>query len=70
MKHVLWVVGTIALIPGIWFFLKFIQHEEGKGMEWLGYSGIAFGVSLICWLIFFFIRFREEGQQDISITKF
>ena len=27
-------------------------------------------VSLACWGYFFFIRFREEGEQDISITKF
>jgi hypothetical protein len=70
MKHVLWVAGTIALIPGIWFFLRFIQHDSGQGSEWLVYSGIFFGVSLVCWAVFFFIQFREEGQQDISITKF
>jgi len=33
------------------------------------YGGVAFAVALVCFAIYFFRRFREEGEQDISITK-
>lgn len=70
MKHLLWVVGLAALAPAIWFFTKFYQSPENEGTEHLVKAGIFFAISLVCWAIFFFLKFREEGQQDISITKF
>jgi hypothetical protein len=33
-------------------------------------GGGCFVVALICLAFFFFMKFREEGDQDISITKF
>jgi hypothetical protein len=74
MKHVLWVVGLVALGPALYFFNKFYQappaDESSEGMHFLAYAGISLLVSLICFAVFFFMKFREEGQQDISITKF
>jgi hypothetical protein len=39
-------------------------------MPLLVYAGIFFLISLVCFAVFFFIRFRAEGDRDISITKF
>jgi|HubBroStandDraft_6_1064221.scaffolds.fasta_scaffold518904_2 hypothetical protein len=59
MKHLLWIVGLAVLIPGI--------------MTWESTRILAvalFAVSLVLLAIFFFMMFRDEGKQDISITKF
>ncbi|MBI3650228.1 MAG: hypothetical protein HY231_04205 [Acidobacteria bacterium] len=68
MKHLLWVVGLITLCAGAWFTYKYMYTVEGKSD--LVIAAVAFAISLICWGTFFFMRFREEGEQDISITKF
>jgi hypothetical protein len=74
MKHLLWVVGLVALGPAIWFLVQFNNapsaDESSEGMRDLIIAGVFFLIALICFAIFFFIRFREEGEQDISITKF
>lgn len=70
MKHLLWVVGLAALVPTLIFFNKFYRSPEEEGTHFLAYAGICFLVTLICFAVFFFLRFREEGEQDISITKF
>jgi hypothetical protein len=59
MKHLLWVVGLAALVPGI------IYWESNRIL-----SIILFLISLVFLAVFFFIMFRDEGKQDISITKF
>jgi hypothetical protein len=33
-------------------------------------GGVFLFAALVCFAFFFFMRFREEGDQDISITKF
>jgi hypothetical protein len=70
MKHLLWVVGLAALVPAVIFFVKFSDAAPGQGKNDLVISVIFLAVSLVCWAIFFFNHFREEGKQDISITKF
>lgn len=71
MKHLLWVVGLISLGIGAWFLYQYMYEKQGgDDRSNLIYGGIFFGVSLICWAVFFFMKFREEGEQDISITKF
>lgn len=70
MKHLLWVVGLIALGPTLYYFNQFYKQPEEQGKELLAIAGVFFLVSLICFAVFFFLRFREEGEQDISITKF
>jgi uncharacterized membrane protein SirB2 len=70
MKHLLWVVGLVALAPGLWFFNLFNKSAENQNTHYLIYAGLCFLITLICLAIFFFKKFREEGNQDISITKF
>ena len=70
MKHLLWLVGLLALLPALWFFNVFYKSQENQNTHYLGYAGLCFLVTLVCFAIFFFKKFREEGQQDISITKF
>jgi hypothetical protein len=74
MKHLLWIVGLVALGPTLYFFNEFYKlppvDESNHGTQYLIYAGIFFLISLVCFAVFFFIRFREEGEQDISITKF
>lgn len=75
MKHLLWVVGLIALGPAIWFLTQFLNApsvDDGGRTTELVWAGVFFLVALACFAVFFFIRFREEGEhtQDISITRF
>ncbi|MCI0488836.1 MAG: hypothetical protein L0229_19770 [Blastocatellia bacterium] len=72
MKHLLWVVGLVALGPGIWFLVKFSQSgdvDTGGETTNLIYAGIFLVIALICFGVFFYMRFKEEGDQDISITR-
>jgi hypothetical protein len=69
MKAILLVVGVIGLGLGCWFIYQYMYEMSG-GRNPLIYGGVALGVALVCFAIFFFKRFREEGEQDISITKF
>lgn len=70
MKHLLWVVGLAALGPTLYFFSKFYSSPPEENKAYLGYAGGFFLISLVCFAIFFYRKFHEEGQQDISITKF
>ena len=70
MKHLLWVVGLIALVPGLWFLNLFLKSAENQNTHYLAYSAIFLVVALACFAVFVFKRFREAGEQDISITKF
>lgn len=70
MKHLLWIVGVVALAPAFWYFNKFYTSPEDQGTGFLAYSGVFFVIALICFAAFIFQRFRAEGEQDISITKF
>jgi len=71
MKNLLLLVGVIGLGAGAWFLYKYLYQPnnvtERGNLIWGG--GCAF-IALICFAIYFFKRFREEGEQDISITKF
>ncbi|HLG16657.1 MAG TPA: hypothetical protein VJH03_19470 [Blastocatellia bacterium] len=70
MKHLLWVVGLAALIPAFIFFSKFFGSQPEENKHYLLYAGGFFLVALVCLGVFFYKKFHEEGQQDISITKF
>ena len=67
MNHLLWVVGLITLAFGGYETYVYM-YDKNPGNS-LMIAVICFVVSLICWALFFFRRFREEGEQDISITK-
>jgi hypothetical protein len=68
MKNLLLGLGVIGLIPGAWFLYKYLYTPPDKTNLVLG--GVLLLVALVCFAFFFFMKFREEGDQDISITKF
>ncbi|HKV42284.1 MAG TPA: hypothetical protein VJX67_23980 [Blastocatellia bacterium] len=70
MKHLLWVVGLAVLIPAYILFEKYSEAAPNTGRGFLVESGICLLISLILLGSFFFITFRAEGNQEISITKF
>lgn len=73
MKHLLWIVGLVALGPAVWFLMKFNSEsgdvDTGGETTNLVIAGIFLVISLVCFAVFFYMRFKEEGDQDISITK-
>ena len=69
MKHLLWVVGIAAAIPAFIFGSKYWGGTNPHRSDLM--LCVVFAVIALIFLgIFFFIRFREEGSQDVSITKF
>ena len=69
MKNLLLGLGVIGLIPGGWFLYKYL-YETPPDKSNLVMGGIFTAVALVCLAVFFFMKFKEEGDQDISITKF
>ena len=72
MKNLLLLVGVIGLGIGSWFIYKYLYPGAGvvadKSDRVIG--GVFFVVALACLFAFFYQKFKEEGDQDISITKF
>jgi len=68
MKNALLLVGVVGLGAGAWFIYQYMYQPPDKSNLLLG--GVFLLVALLCFAFFFFMRFREEGDQDISITKF
>lgn len=70
MKNVLLLVAVIGLGAGAWFLYQFLYQPNATDKSNLILGGVFFLAALICFGFFFFMRFRDEGDQDISITKF
>jgi hypothetical protein len=71
MKNVLLLVGVIGLGAGAWYLYKYLyQPNNVTERTNLILGGIFFLAALVCFAVFFFLRFREEGDQEMSITKF
>ena len=71
MKNLLLLVGVIGLGAGAWFLYQYLYPPPNVTERTnLILGGAFFLVGLICFAVFFFMKFREEGDQDISITKF
>ena len=73
MKIVLLLVGVAGLGAGAYFLYQYLyQAPNDTERTNLVLGGVFFLVALIGFAIFFFMRFREEGehQKDISITRF
>ena len=71
MNKLLLLLGLVGLFSGSWFVYKYLYPSvlpAAKSDLVLG--GVFLVVALVCFAIFFFKKFREEGDQDISITKF
>jgi hypothetical protein len=70
MKHILWIVGLLATAGAVVFFIRYSKSGAGEHKTDL-IIGVAFlAVSLIFFAIHFFKKFRAEGDEEISITKF
>lgn len=72
-KNALLLVGVAGLGAGAWFIYQYMYtplQPTGTDRKDLIYGGVCFLIALVCFAFFFFIKFREEGDQDISITKF
>jgi hypothetical protein len=72
MKNALLLVGVIGLGAGAWFIYQYMYKPMPAGSvdrTDLVFGGVFLLVALICFAFFFFMKFREEGDQDISITK-
>jgi len=71
MKNVLLLVGVVGLGAGAWFVYQYMYTPQGTTTERtdLILGGVFLLAALICFAFFFFMKFREEGDQDISITK-
>jgi hypothetical protein len=71
MKNVLLLVGVVGLGTGAWFIYQYMYTHPGAADRTdLILGGVFLLVALVCFAFFFFMKFREEGDQDISITKF
>ena len=71
MKNVLLLVGVVGLGAGVWFIYQYMYTAQGAAEKTdLILGGVFLLAALVCFGFFFFMRFREEGDQDISITKF
>lgn len=71
MKNVLLGLGVIVLIPAGIYLTKYLYPgSSAPDRTHLIVGGCCAVVALICFAFFFFMKFREEGDQDISITKF
>ena len=70
MKNLLLGLGVIGLIPGAWFIYRYLYPDGTAVKSDLVLGGVLLAVALICFAVFFFMKFKEEGEQDISITKF
>ena len=70
MKNVLLLVGVVGLGAGSWFVYQYMYKPAGGPKTDLILGGVFLLAALVCFAFFFFMKFREEGDQDISITKF
>ena len=71
MKNVLLLVGVVGLGAGAWFIYQYMYTTQVAAQRTdLVLGGVFLLVALACFAVFFFMKFREEGDQDISITKF
>lgn len=71
MKNVLLLVGVIGLGAGAWFVYQYMYTTpRTTDRTDLILGGVFLVAALVCFAFFFFMKFREEGDQDISITKF
>lgn len=71
MNKLLLLLGVIGLGVGSVFIYKYLYPSASAASKSdLVLGGVFFVIALVCFAVFFFKKFREEGDQDISITKF
>lgn len=70
MKKLLLLIGVIGLGVGSWFIYKYLYPSPPPAQKSdLLIGGGFFVVALICFFVFFYQKFKDEGDQDYSITK-
>ena len=70
MNKLLLLLGVLGIGVGSVFIYKYLYPAQTAAKSNLVLGGVFFVVALVCFAVFFFKKFREEGDQDISITKF
>jgi hypothetical protein len=72
MNKLLLLLGLVGLGFGSWFVYRYLYPSPSvpAAKSDLVAGGVFLVVALVCFAVFFFKKFREEGDQDISITKF
>jgi hypothetical protein len=73
MKKLLLLIGVIGLGVGSWFIYKYLYPAPPPAQAQksdLMIGGGFFVVALVCLFVFFYQKFKDEGDQDISITRF
>jgi drug/metabolite transporter (DMT)-like permease len=70
MKNLLLLVGLIALGVGAYFLYNYLYQRTSDEKTNLVLGGVFSVAALICFAVFFFMKFHDEADQDISITKF
>ena len=70
MKKLLLLIGVVGLGIGSWFIYKYLYPSPPPAQKSdLVIGGGFFVIALVCFFVFFYQKFKEEGDQDISITK-
>jgi hypothetical protein len=71
MNKLLLLLGVLGIGVGSYFIYQYLYPASTTAAKSnLVLGGVFFVVALVCFAVFFFKKFREEGDQDISITKF
>jgi len=70
MKNLLLLVGIIGVAVGGYFIYQYMGTQAGHSKSDLILGGAFLVIALVCFAIFFYKRFKEEADQEISITKF
>ncbi|HXG93641.1 MAG TPA: hypothetical protein VNN73_14950 [Blastocatellia bacterium] len=69
MKALLLLAGLAGIGAGAWFILRYMGTPPGSPKNDLIIGGAFLVVALICFAVYFFKRFKEEAEEEISITK-
>lgn len=71
MKKLLLLIGVIGLGVGSWFIYRYLYPSPPPAHKPdLVIGGCFFVVALVCFFVYFYQKFKDEGDQDISITRF
>jgi hypothetical protein len=70
MKNLLLLAGVIGILVGGYFVYQYMGTDTGHTKSDLILGGVFLVIALACFAIYFFKRFKEDADQEISITKF
>ena len=70
MKHILLLIGIVGIIAGAYFIYQYMGTAAGHTKSDLILGGVFLIAALICFAVYFYKKFKEDADQEISITKF